>query len=430
MNIKWVLPLIFLLCPGVMSASQYGKEEKGMGLADVRALIHQNRSVIVENLNRQVAAENLKREKSDRLPDLKMGGDGYLDNQIPLGSSEAKNQNSFLYHFRLSSELDVYTGGMHQYAIEAMKKEHQLSEERLDLVEQEVELQVYVLLYDIHRNIKYQEFIRKSIELREKEYNRIQQLYDNGLVLKSDLLRSKLYITDLQKDEVEIQNSIDILSEDLCVLLGMTDRYAIKPMLEKDLDNQIIESFDVLFEHALQFSPALKMHQTSTEREEIALKQIKSERRPHLKLFADYGVGKAAPTYDFDHQLGGQIGAKVSFSLSSFYKTKHEMRAQKQRIIREKLVLTDAEEKLKNKVYELHTRYMESLLNINRAMQKIEMSKETQRILHNSYFNQQALLVDVLNSETQTMEAAFEWVEAVVDSQKYYWAIKQICGYL
>ena len=430
MNIKWVLPLVFLLCPGVASASQYGKEEKAMGLTDVRALIHQNRSVIVENLNKQVAAENLKQQKSERLPEIKVGGDGYLDNLIPLGSSEAKNRNSFLYHFTLSSEMDVYTGGMHRYAIERMRKEHQLSEERLEAVEQEVELQVYVLLYDIHRNIKYQDFIRQSIKLREKEYERIDQLYQNGLVLKSDLLRSKLYITDLQKDEVEIQNSIDILSEELCVLLGMKDRFAIKPLLEKDLEHQIAESFDALFAHAREFSPLLKMRKTQTEREEVALKEIKSGRRPHVKLFADYGVGKATPTYDFDHQLGGQIGAKVSFSLSSFYKTKHQLRAQKQRIIREKLVLTDEEENLRNKVYELYTRYMESLLNINRAMQKIEMSKESMRILRNSYFNQQALLVDVLNSETQTMESSFEWVEAVVDSQKYYWALKQVCGYL
>ncbi len=174
MNIKWVLPLVLLLCPQAMNASQYGKEEKAMELANVRALIHQNRSVIVENFNRQVAAENLEQEKSDRLPEIRLGGDGYLDNQIPLGSTSAKYRNSFLYHFKLSSEMDLYTGGMHRYVIQRMKKEHQLSEERLHMVEQEVELQVYVLLYDIHRNLKYQDFIRKSIELHEKEYNRIQ----------------------------------------------------------------------------------------------------------------------------------------------------------------------------------------------------------------------------------------------------------------
>ena len=430
MNFKWVLSLVFLLCSEMLGATSYSKEEKTWGLQDVRALIQQNRSVIVENLNRQVASENLKQEKSDRLPDIRIGGDGYLDNQIPLGASESADRNSFLYHFKLTSEWDVYTGGTHRYAIQRMEKEHLLSEERLMMVEQEVEVQAYVLLYDIHRNIKYREFIQKSIDLREKEYQRIHQLYTNGLVLKSDLLRSKLYITDLQKDEVKIQNSIDILSEELCVLLGITERYSIIPLLDNNLNNKLVEPFEALFQHALQFSPMLKMHQTMTESEEIALKQITAERRPHLKLFADYGIGKASPVYDFNHQLGGQVGAKVSFSLSSFYKSKHRMRAQKQRINRERQILTDAEENLRNRVYEIYTRYQESLLNIDRALQKIEMSKESMRILRNSYFNQQALLVDVLNSETQTMEASFEWVEAVVDSQKYFWALKQACGYL
>ena len=430
MDLKRVMiPFFFLLCPLLADAAQYGKAEKKMGLEDVRNLIHQNRSVIVENLNRQVAAENLQQQKSERLPELNVQGSGYLDNRIPLASGY-KNSNSLLYHFNLNSELDVYTGGMHKFAIERMRKEHQLSEERLEAVEQEVQLQVYVLLYDIHRNIKYQDFIRSSIRLREKEYERINQLYLNGLVLKSDLLRSKLYITDLQKDEVEIQNSIDILSEELCVLLGMKERFSIVPALEDNLENQVVESFDALFQHALAFSPLLKMRQTQQEREKTVLKEIRSERRPHLKLYAKYGVGSASPSFDFDHQLGGEIGAKVSFSLSSFYKTKHEMRAQKQRIIREQLLLTDEQEQLKNKVSELYTRYMESLLNINRAMEKIEMSKESMRILRNSYFNQQALLIDVLESETQTMEASFEWVQAVVDSQKYYWSLKQICGYL
>ena len=93
-------------------------------------------------------------------------------------------------------------------------------------------------------------------------------------------------------------------------------------------------------------------------------------------------------------------------------------------------MLTDEETRLRTKARELYIRYTESLLNIQRAHDKIEMSQMNMYILNNSYFNQQALLVDVLNSETQTMKSCFEWVEAVVDSQKYYWSLKQICGYL
>lgn len=430
MNIKRVLVFFLVSCMGnMLSAAEPYEIEKKFGLKDVRELIHQNRSVIIENLNKEIAGDNFKQRKSERFPEILLGGTGYLSNEIPLKSS-VDHSNDWMYQFNLASELDVYTGGMHRYAIKRMQKELQISEERLKEVEQEIELQVYVLLYDIYRNMKYKDFVRSSIHLRSKEYDRINQLYENGTVLKSDLLRSKLYITDLQKDEVAIQNSIDILSEQLCMLLGLDGRYAVKPILEQDLEYELGESLDDLFQHALLYAPSLQVHQTQHEREEMALKEIKSQRLPQLKLYAQYGVGSALPSYNYNHRLGGEVGAKLSFSISSFFKTKHSYRAQKSRILREQLILTDEQEKLKHTIYELYTRYTESLLNINRALDKIEMSKESMRILRNSYFNQQALLIDVLESETKAMEASFEWVEAVVDSQKYYWALKQVCGYL
>ena len=428
MKLKWVIPLLLLLAPGAMSASAYSAE-KLIGLNEIRTLIRQNRSIIVEQLKRNRVYENLRQQKIARLPDIQLNGDGYYENSHPL-HSEVKADNSLLYHFNIYSEIDVYTGGKHRYAIERMKQEHQMSEERLQAIEDEVELQAYVLLYDIHRNIKYKDFIRHSIILREKEYDRINQLYKNGLILKSDLLRSKLYITDLQKDEVSIENSIEILSDKLCVLLGMKERYSIRPQLEEDLHYQLKESFEDLYQTALAHSPMLKMKRMSKQKEETALKEIRSKCIPHLKLFADYGVGAAKPTFDFKHQTGGQIGAKMTFSISSFYKTRHEHKAQKHLIEREQIEYENDTENMRTALYEIFTRYNESLLNIERALEKIDMSKESTRILNNSYFNQQALLIDVLESQTKAMEASFEWVEAVVDSQKYYWALKQLCGIL
>ena len=443
MKFKGVCSLFLLsCCTSVMSANYMGINESSstinaphhaalqeFGLKDVRALIQQNRSVIIQQINRQVANENLQKQKAVRLPDLHVNGDGYLSHKLPL-TSPRESDESFLYHFNVESEFDLYTGGRHTQAINRLKNEHQLSEEKLKAVTEEIELQAYILLYDIHRNIKYREFVQSSIHLREKEYERIDQLFKNGLVLKSDLLRSKLYITNLQKDEIAIKNSIDILSDKLCVLLGLKDRYAIRPSLTTDLNYKIVESFDALFQYALMHSPELQMHHTNHEHEKIVLKEIHASRMPQLKLYGKYGVGSPFSTMNFKHQLGGEIGAKVSIPLSAFYKSKHAVRAQKEIIKRQELVLTDEEEKLKNSLYELYTRYHESLINIDRALEKINLSKESYRILNNSYFNQQALLIDVLESETQSMEASFEWVEAVVDSQKYYWALKKLCGYL
>ena len=428
MRFKWIYLLLFLLCAKTAEASHH-TSEKSMTLEEVRSLISRNRSVILENFNTQIAEDNLKDRRTNRLPDINIGGKGFMANERPL-TSGARASNDLFYDFNITSQFDIYTGGKHTYAIERMKKERMHSQEKLDAVRQEVELRAYILLYDIHRNIKYREFLRSSIHLREKEYERINQLYLNGLVLKSDVLRSKLYITNLQKDEVTITNSIDILSDKLCILLGMEERYSIIPKLNDDLSHKIDSPFESLYQEALLSSPSLKMYRTNQQKEETILKEIKAKRHPDVKLFAGYGIGSPIPVCDYNHQTGGQVGAKVSLSLSSLYKTRHEHKAQKRRIDRERMVYNDETDKLRTLLYEMYTRYHESLLNIDRAIEKIDMSKESNRILTNSYFNQQALLIDVLESETQLMESSFEWVQAVVDSQKYYWTLKQLCGLL
>ena len=182
--------------------------------------------------------------------------------------------------------------------------------------------------------------------------------------------------------------------------------------------------------HAQAHSPQLMMRQKMRHGEEILLEEARAAQRPQLKLYAQYGVGSARPLADYEHQVGGEVGARMSIPLSALYKSNHRIRAQRQRVEREDLLLTDEEEKLRMSIYELYTRYHESLINIDIAKEKMDLSKESRRILTNSYFNQQALLIDVLESETQSMEASFELVEAEVNSQKYYWAIKRICGYL
>lgn len=428
MTAHWETSLCFLLAANAAGAPQQAAE-KTLNLEEVQQFIQQNRTVIIEKLNQEMASENLKARQKQRLPELTLDGTGYFLNQTPL-DHDAGSTNDWRYQFDISSEFDLYTGGMHTYAIERQKKELDISKYRQQNTESQVQLQAYILLYDIHRNMEYRKFIASSIRLREKEYERIEQLYKNGLVLKSDLLRSKLYITDLQKDEIAIKNSIDILSGQLCVLLAMKENYTIRPQLETDLNYQLTESFDELFQHALNHSPHLKIHRSVREREEATLKETRSAQRPRLSVYARYGAGSPSPAQNYHHRLGGEIGAKVSLSLSAFYKKKHSLKAQQQKMQQAEWKLNEEEEQLRNALFELYTRYHESLVNIDRALEKINMSKESTRILNNSYFNQQALLIDVLESETQSMEASFEWVEAIVNSQKYYWSLRQICGYL
>ena len=423
-----LVSIFSLLLTPILSLAAGDSIEKTFTLDDIRSLIYQNRSIIIEDYGKQIAQENLDQSKTVRFPDIRLDGCGYYANQIPL-TEDLEASNAFKYDVSLSSEFDIYAGGLRKNTIQERRIEQNISDKRYDAIVNRVELQAFILLYDIYRNINYKKFIRSSIELREKEYERIMQLFNNGLVLKSDLLRSQLYITDLQKDEVTIENSIKILSEKFCVLLGLEEQFSVVPLLDYDLNYTVGSSFEDMWQYAYANAPELQVLRSSRDKEKIVMKEYNSTFIPHLKVYAHYGIGSPGQNLAFHHQLGGEVGVKLSMDIGSLYQTKYKRVSQKTRISQSEAIIVRGEEELRSSLLELYTRYNESLLNIQRAEQKIEMTSETTRILKNSYYNQQSLLIDVLESETKSMEASFEWVEAIVNSQKYYWMLRYASGY-
>lgn len=427
MKIK--LLFLSLLLVSATSLTSKTLETKTLTLEEINSLIHLNQSVILASQQSDYAKEAHLDTRNRQLPEINATGSSYLSNRIPLASN-SDNSTKFLYHFNLASEYDIYAGGKNYFATKLAKTQSERSKIEKEEVKQRILLECYILLYDIYRNNKYKEFIEHSIELRKREYARIENLYHNGTVLKSDLLRSNLYITDLEKDKAYVVNSINILSEQMCVKLGIEQQYLIIPDLDDDMKYTLETTFEALYNNAKINSLELMIQQYGIDESKIQLKETKSAQLPNIKLYANYGVGSAQPYFDFRHQLGGEVGAKISWSLASLYKSKHTIKRQEKRIDQANTMYQQELDRLRSKMYELSNRYNESQINIKRASAKIELSRESYRILNNSYFNQQALLIDVLESETQIMKASFEWVEAMVDSQKYYWAIQQISGEL
>ena len=432
-NLTFVILLVSILNLNAKSSDTLKAEnnnEKLITLSEINSLVINNRELVLSKLNQEISSDNLKSNKNSLLPDIGLNGDSFYGNSLILSKMNRDQKSNFAYQVQLYAEYELYSGGINRSRIAQMVHRKTLSDLETKYIEQEVLLEAYILLYDIYRNMNYSTLINSSIYLRQKEYERIEELYKNGLVLKSDLLRSKLYITDLQRDEVTIQNSIDILSNQLCTLLNLEKDVNIVPSIEADLNYKILSSFDDLYEYALENSQIIKMNKTSVEIEKEKLNEVKSQNLPSFKLYANYGIGNINPAFKYNNQAYGEVGAKLNISIDSYYKIPSELKSQKLNINRGLVNLENETDILKHNLFELYTRYNEALINIERAKEKIKMSLESARILRNSYFNQQSLLIDVLEAETKSIESSFELVEATVDAQKYYWAIQKVAGKL
>ncbi len=405
-------------------------EKQKIGLSDIHNLIEQNSELIIEKINQEIAQSNFKQAKAEKLPDLDFGGYYSLSNKNPLDISNLTGTTSQNYNLSLLGEIDVYNGGIKKLNIKQTKLQKDLSKAQLREIKQNLTIQAYDVIYSIYRNIKYKEVLNASINLRQKEYDRIEQLYKNGIVLKSDLLRSKLYIKDLQRDEINIQNSIIILSDRLCLLLGLEEKMEIVPDLESHLDYSQTATFDQTYTEALTLSPLVEIERIKLNDNKYSADIAKAKRLPNIQIYAGYGLGSPQNRSLYNHELNGEVGVKASVPISTYYKHSNYIKSVKHRVAQQEIQISYTEEILWNLLHNDFTRYNESLINIEIAKEKIEMAKESVRILRNSYFNQQALLIDFLEAENSYMTAHFEWIEAIVASQKHYWAIQKNSGKL
>ncbi|WP_310589979.1 TolC family protein [Dyadobacter diqingensis] len=188
--------------------------------------------------------------------------------------------------------------------------------------------------------------------------------------------------------------------------------------------------YDDYLSDAFAHAYGIRISEKETELKKLALKGVKSNALPKVVAYAEYGYTYpqilfypyAASLYGL-----GQAGVKVSYTLSSLYQNNHKVKAAEISIEKQHLTHSNEEDALKVEVNEAYVRYRESLKRISVSEQNIRQATETYRIVYNTYFNQLALLTDLLDADTQLLQSRFDLTSAQIRAKlEYYYLMKTI----
>ncbi|MFC0184292.1 TolC family protein [Pseudarcicella hirudinis] len=262
----------------------------------------------------------------------------------------------------------------------------------------------------------------------------IRQLHKNGVVLKTDVLRAELKLSGQKMNLLEIENSIDITSRKVAIITGLPDNTRI--MVQSDSTNVsdfLPESYETYLAQALKQAFSYKISEKETELSFLKLKQVKTNAAPKIGLFAEYTY--AYPQIQFYPYANaayalGQYGVKASFPISALYQNKHKEEAARLNILQHELAHSDLGDGIRQQVHESYVRYKESLSRIEVAKNNIVQATENLRIINNTYFNQLALLTDLLDAETQVLQARFDLTSAQIIAQEQYYQLQKTIGNL
>lgn len=398
-----------------------------------------NKEVAAQLINTKQGDEEFKDAKSKRLPSLQLGTSYTRFTTMTAfedGLSKSKKIHLTPDNINLdaSASLILYQGKQLNNYVKEKEQAKYISIEQQKQQLAELKLKVAATYYHVQRSQQFRNLLLANLKEEEKRQQQMKVLFKNGVVLRSDLLRAELQISRQQMKLIEVNNTILLAENELKLLLGLprpqqftlTDSI-VKPQLRKG------ENLVLLMNTAQTEGYEIKI---ATQRTRVALfqqKQVQAALMPKVELLANYGYAYPDnifyPTIKRVYGLGS-AGIRIAMPLSALYQNKHRLAIANLESAKQNILLADQQDKTGQLTMDVYVRFNEALKRVEVAEENIRLATENYRIVRQGYFNQLALLTDLLDADTQLLQSKFDLEDAKVTAIIQYYQLLKTVGKL
>ncbi len=237
--------------------------------------------------------------------------------------------------------------------------------------------QEYLNLLRAQQNL---DIARESAQRSKEVYDLACAKYQTGLYSEMDLLRFEVDVANDKNTMITQQENYQKLLENFRLTIGMPREAEIGTLLMPNADSLSI-SYQQLFQKALKNSPERVINEINLELDELGIKRTKARREFAIDMNLEYGFSQ------IKNDLGSffkqpemiQIGS-IRFSIplwDSGQNREHVLAAKEQ--------LHESEIELEHSIESLKIKVREILLALEKARQRLAISKKTERNARKSY---------------------------------------------
>jgi len=409
-------------------------------LAEIWQKVAVNSKVIdMKELELLQSKEQLQHAHVSRLPDVSLNGEFTKISNLPqfedgiLHSPTLYPISHTAYNLGASVYFDIYRGGQLNRRVDAQQINIKIKEQERNLSASEIKLLATAYYLDLLRGLAFQELLQQDIDEQSKVLLQIKAIYQNGVVLKSDVLRAELKLSKqhLQVDQINNENTLAV--QKINLLMGRDEALLIEPSQPLLPDTVQLTAYETLLANAASGAPEINISKEERRRSELQLREVKGNILPSVGLFANYAYnypqGRFYP-YVLSLYGLGTVGLRASFPISSLFKNKHQVNSAALAVERSAVERKNTEDQIKIRLKEAYLQFQHELERIKVAKANITQATENLRIVKNSYLNQTSLITDYLDADVQLLQSKFDLSAARIAAQLQYYQIQKITGTL
>jgi len=401
--------------------------------------IQNSLSIQSSRLRLQTSEDKLILAKNRRLPDIQASGQfGYVGRSTVLD-----NDLSFLSHpkspdwkqnYQVIAVQPLYQGGRIKNNIKKADLEKEIAELSLSRDKSDLKLWLVGKYLDLYNLYKELETYNLNIDQAKIRLHDIRKMKEEGMITSNDVLRSEIQLTDYELSYKQINNNISIVSQQLAIALGMDEDLIFEPdstLLNSrpEVDNTI-EGF---VQTAYQNYPGIRIARTNIDLAKNNLAIAKADYLPGLSLQAgntfQRPVPNSSPVQDLYINSWG-ITLNLTYHISALFDRKHALSIARTHINLQELAEEQEKQNIRTEIKAAYLKHQEALDRVNVLESSLRQANENYRIVNTKYFNQLAILTDLLDANTVQLNAQLQLTAAKTNVLYTYYQLLNICGKL
>lgn len=391
------------------------------------------------SINIEMANENVKQKKSGQLPDFSLGLDGYLINDPtlfnsnPFGDPEKIDYTPYQLSGSLMVSEVIYEGSRIKNSIrqeELQKKTYEFLAAKTASEIKIIIVNEYLKLFTLTKNY---EINSQSIQQVEYRLKTLRSKYSNGQVVKNDVSRSELQKADFELRQLHTLNNASATNYFLTLLLGLPEKAVVQVDTSYNYSSDTLFIFEDCLETALNNRPEYLLAKTNKELAENTLKLVKGAYYPTVNGIGLYGLQNPVPgTFPPEAFFLSYftVGAGINYNIGSFYKVKHRKSSAELSIQLEDENISDLRISLSDEVKTQFTQYEIQRKSLDVYKRKIQFAEENYKIIQSRYYNDLALITDMVDAELEFSQARLDLVKGQVETRKAYYRMLKAIGKL
>ncbi|MDY6822007.1 MAG: TolC family protein, partial [Deferribacterota bacterium] len=318
----------------------------------------------------------------------------YFDNEMANPDSVEN------YKTEIEVLQPIFMKGRIYFGIKQASRMNDIAELTFERIQQEI-------LYNYTNAFFGMALAEKALEVSIKSYNRTQSYYDltknfyeNGMVVKSDLMIAKTHLLKNESEISDAQKQVKVTESRLQQLLGIDEEINI---LWETPSFNINKPVNIYLQTAVSSREDLLVLDKKLEIAEIEIMKSKFNFYPEIFLFANYEWNNSE--FLNDGAQGATFGAKVSFNIFNGFIDYNKIRENKSDYLYTLNIKQDKARKIQLEVKDAYYSIKAAKKKLEAAKKQVESSYEALSINQNRFREGLIRITELLDREVDAKQA-------------------------